>query len=210
MLAGAPGCAEPEPVEVPDGLVLRIVDTGGLIARGDEYKVPAVSLFGDGRLIQADGRELVQHRLTGLGVRRVVRAALAAGLDRPRDLGHPKGIVDAPVTVYTFVTARGSFETMVVAPEEAGDTAAQSRVRQALSTLRKVLRDAESWRGEDVASGREAYQAEGVVVFQWDSRGAGRCVEVTGGDPARGDDVVWEVVRPLLPGESGCADFRRP
>jgi hypothetical protein len=190
LLLAVPGCAAPDPVEVPRGLVLRIVDTGGLITRGAEYKVPAVSLFGDGRLIQVSGQELVQHRLTGRGVQKVMRAALAAGLDRPADLGHPKGIVDAPVTIYTFVTARGRFETVVVAPQEAGDTAGQSRVRQALSTLRKVLRDVDSWRGAEVAGGRE---------------GVPGCVEGLGDA-----DVAWEVVRPLLPGETGCAAFRRP
>jgi hypothetical protein len=214
----------------PSDLVLRVVDTGGLLGPGWEYQLPAISLYGDGLLVLA-GRPVTHRRLTVNGVRRVVRAAVNAGLAKEQDYGTPP-IVDASVSIYTLV-AEKRFENKVIAPSESnGDTAAQSEARQRVRAFRKGLNDLDSWLGDDI--GAPASPGPGPhLVHSYRTTAHGTAIHWPFGDlpdagcrllPAaqaaalpqarpgqlwrEGDDYFVLVIRPLLPDEKGCADIK--
>lgn len=102
-----------------DQLVLRVEDGGGFVAPSYLFaRLPGFSLFGDGTLIQPGAQieiypgpalpAISRQTITEDGVQAILRAALAAGLDRDAsytDLGS-MGIADASTTVFTL-TAGG-------------------------------------------------------------------------------------------------------
>lgn len=152
LLAACSAPGELAPEETPptgaSDLVLRVVDTGGLLGPGSEFRLPALSLYGDGLLV-LPGKPVVHRRLTMAGVRRVVQMAIRAGLTREQDFGTPR-IADAPVTIITVVTSR-RFKTKIVAPFDlGGDSAAQAEARKRVHVFRKALNDLESWLGDDI------------------------------------------------------------
>lgn len=230
------GCAAPDdpfPAGASD-LVLRVVDTGGLLPRGAEFELPALSLYGDGLLILGGdrvSRRVTHRRLSVEGVRRVVRAAVNAGLTKEQDYGAPQ-IVDGPVSIFTVVTSR-RFETTIVAPSElSGDTAAQSEARRRVHAFRKALNDLDSWLGDEIGAATEPGPGQ-YVVFSYRTERQASAVQWLYGDlpdggcrllpaaqmralPAvrpgqlwqQGDNFFVLMLRPLLPDEKGCADIK--
>lgn len=208
-------------------LVLRVFDTGGLVPPGEQFKLPALSLYGDGLLI-LPGKPVMQRRLTVDGMRRVVRAAVNAGLTKEQDFGSPQ-ILDAPVSFFTLVTGE-RFVTTVVAPFILdGENAVQSEARRRVHTFRKALNDLDSWLGDDISPATVpspgpqvvfSYETSGQeTIAQWpyDALQAGGCrVLPTEKVQALGQNMFWHsgdsvyglVMRPLLPDEQSCADIK--
>ena len=239
LVAVVAGCSAPEDVVWPTGpsdLVLRVVDAGGLVSPGWEFQLPTLSLYGDGLLI-ISGKPVVHRRLTVEGVRRVVRAAINAGLTKEQDYGSPQ-ILDAGASIFTLVTSK-RFKTTIVAPSELrGDNPAQTEARRRVHTFRKALKDLDSWLGDDIGPVTSpepsplvvfSYKTSGgpgpVVEWPYDDlltageeQGVGRC-QVLPAEKARalgqstlwrsGDNVFLLVMRALLPDEKSCADIKR-
>lgn len=230
--------ADDQPPTHPDDLVLRVFDTGGLIGAGEHFKLPAVSLYGDGLLVLEHRSDYLvprmqRRRLTLTGVRRVVAAAIDAGLTKRLDLGVPN-IVDAPVSIFTLVTT-DRHVTKVVAPKSVrGYDAAQSEARQRLHTFRKALNDLDSWLGADIAPDDGRFGAHFVYSIKtspveymreerwpFEELAAGKCAILPAerADLLReaksawlwrsGDNVYMVVLRPVLPGERICAEVER-
>lgn len=208
--------------------MLRVFDTGGLVPPGEAFKLPSLSLYGDGLLV-LPGKPVVHRRLTVDGVRRVVQAAVRAGLDRKQDFGSPQ-ILDAPVSFFTLVTGE-RLVTAVVAPFILdGENAAQSEARRRVNTFRKALNDLDSWLGDDIgpaivpepgphlAVGYQTGEQGPSAQWPFDDLRPGQCqvlsaeqVRVLGGNVLwlSGDNVFRVVVRPLLPDEKSCSDINQ-
>jgi hypothetical protein len=100
----------PEPPRDPDALVLRIRFVKGMASPVDR-PVPAVSVYGDGRMVitatdltVTPARQVLkEQRLTGPAYRRVYRDARLAGLGASRTLRGEEQIIDAGPTVVTLV-----------------------------------------------------------------------------------------------------------
>jgi hypothetical protein len=236
------GCSAPEEAGRPTGageLVLRVVDTGGLLPPGTAFRLPAFSLYGDGLLV-LPGSPVVHRRLTADGVRRVVRTAVNAGLTKEQDYGYPQ-ILDAPVTIFTLVTAK-RHETAIVAPFElSGFQPAQSEARRRVHTFRQGLKDMDEWLGDDIGpvtvpepgpqvvfsypssgSATAAPWPYGDLMTMGQEHGAGRCFELPADQAGAlkqrqgmgtlrrsGDNVFLVTMRPMLPEEKSCADIKR-
>jgi len=214
----------------PSDLVLRVVNTGGLVPPGSEFQLPALSLYGDGLLILPGkpAGSVAHLRLTVDGVRRVVRAAVSAGLAKEQDYGSPQ-ILDAPASFFTLVTDK-RHESVVVAPFELSvDNPVQTEARRRVHTFRKALNDLDSWLGDDIGPvttpepgpylvfGYQTSEQGQVVEWPFGELQSSRC-QLLSGEQARvlvrstlwrsGDNVFRLVARPLLPDEKSCADVR--
>src|SRR4051812_1818442 len=75
------------------GLVLRTTTSGGFAGFGGPGSIPDFSLYGDGRAI-VRSPALTEYRLTPRALKRLVTAALDAGLATPRTVDDPK-VADA-------------------------------------------------------------------------------------------------------------------
>lgn len=168
------GCAttQPEPAAIeppptgPNELVFQLVELPGLMPPGQSFKLPRISLYGDGVLVLADTAtnavpRPTQRQLTAAGVRRVVQAATDAGLTSQTDYGTPQ-IADAGASVFTVVTRT----TKVVAPTHVdGVTDAQRAARQRLRSLVNNLADLDTWLGNDIARDSSPYGYAQLAVF---------------------------------------------
>lgn len=232
LLVVATACSAPSD-SWPTGqgeLVLRVVDSGGLVDTSDAYELPEFSLYGDGLLI-LPGKPVVHRRLTVDGVRRVMRAAIHAGLSRRQDFGTPR-IIDAPVSTFTVVTGE-RVQNKVVAPFElSAGNPAQSEARRRVHTFRKGLNDLDSWLGKEIGPAVQPPPGP-YLVYSYRTQGQAPAAQWPYGDlpdggcqllaaervsappeasPGKvwrqGDSFFYVVSRPLLPDEKGCADIK--
>jgi hypothetical protein len=168
------GCAttQPDPAAIdppptgPNELVFQLVELPGLMPPGQSFKLPRISLYGDGALVLADNASTAvphptQRQLTSVGVRRVLQAATDAGLTSQTDYGTPQ-IADAGASIFTVLTT----STKVVAPTHIdGVTDAQRAARQRLRTFVNNLANLEAWLGNDIAKDSSPYSYTQLAVF---------------------------------------------
>jgi hypothetical protein len=223
-------------------LVLRWRMTGGIAGFGGPGTLPEFSLYGDGRAVttprtragsgaMAEQRE---YRLRPEALRRLLREARAAGLDRSRTAGDEL-IPDA----MSLEIAMGASRTRVVQPERhAGD--------RAVAFWKRRLHPA-GWAPGDQAVPERRYEpvrpavlagesppAAGQRVSDWPARrplgrgvhaAGGICTVLTGADrdtairhvakagPGhrwRSGGKVYSVrLRPMLPDERTCRDVAK-
>lgn len=156
---GVPG-ASPTP-GVGGGLVLKIVDGGGLVpAHVPLVRLPSVAIYADGRMITPGpmieiypGPALPNLQVTQLssdGLARVIALARRAGLSGPDRTLQAPGIADAPATIFTAVLDGAVHRTVAVAldSEASLDIPADDRAtRAALVELQQQLVDIRSTPG---------------------------------------------------------------
>jgi hypothetical protein len=171
------GCATTQPEPAPIGppptganeLVFQLVELPGLMPPGQSFKVPRMSLYGDGALVLADIASTAvprptQRQLTTVGVRRFVQAAADAGLTNNTDYGTPQ-IADAGASVFTVVTT-SRLITKVVAPTHVdGVTDPQRDARQRLRSFVNNLANLDTWLGNDIAKDSPPYGYTQLAVF---------------------------------------------
>lgn len=174
MLLSLAGCTtpqpEPPPISTPptgaDDLVFQLVELPGLMPPGQSFKLPRLTLYGDGTLVLTDTASTAiprptQRRLTTAGIRRMVQAATDAGLTGNTDYGTPQ-IADAGASVFTVITRT----TKVVAPTNAdGVTAPQREARQRLRSFVENLANLDTWLGNDIAKESSPYGYAQLAVF---------------------------------------------
>jgi hypothetical protein len=161
----------------PDELVFRLLERPGLAPPGAGLAMPAVSLYGDGRLIVAEPAQGVRNparpsipavrlrRVTPAGVHKIVAAAGEAGLTARVDYGRP-GIVDGPSTTFTLVTDGQRHQTTVSGLSMGADglTSAQQAARTRLRAFAGQLTSLDTWLGGDI--GKDApYAYPRLAVF---------------------------------------------
>ena len=158
-------------------LVLRSESYGGFVPAEQVLgKLPAISVYGDGRVISEGPIPAIYpgpalpnvqvQRITPELVRELVRQGVAAGVRNGTDLGRPS-VQDAPITRITVVTADGPQVVTADALSEAQTddpklTAAQRQARAKLAAFDKTLSGLTTRPG---ASQSSAYEPAGVVVF---------------------------------------------
>lgn len=231
--ASAPSAstASPSPSGEPEGerLVLRWRRTGGVAGVGGPGSVPEFSLYSSGLAItaseQPDSRppdkQLTGYRLRPEALRRLLDGARDAGFGRSHTVGSDR-IADAFVTVVTM----GGATTRIIEPGPPGSAEA--------AFLKRL--DPDGWPPADLAAPPRPYVPERTAVLAgeiggdgadarpWPLGPLGDGVRAAGGVctlaptvkvPGTAPGIVWrsegEVysvrLRPLLPGESSCADL---
>jgi hypothetical protein len=164
---------EPPPIGPPptgaDELVFQLVELPGLMPPGQSFKLPRLSLYGDGTLVLADNASTtvprpIQRKLTAVGVKRVLQATADAGLTSNTDYGTPQ-LADAGASVFT-VAAPTRHTTKVVAPTQIdGVTAPQREARQRLRSLVNNLANLDTWLGTDIAKDSPPYGYAQLAAF---------------------------------------------
>ncbi|MDG6104853.1 hypothetical protein Daura_05115 [Dactylosporangium aurantiacum] len=191
----------------PDELVLRVDVSGGLVPVAMTVtEVPALSVYGDGRVV-TDGPVIeiypgpalpnVQlQRISTAGVAKLVDLAVDAGVGRHADLGMPN-VADAPTTHVMVRTAAGEQVTDAPALGIGEDSlpAAQRAARQRLQRLVESLSDLRSTLGRDAVSEPVPFPASGAaaVAEPWTELGGDQGL-------APQQPVAWP--GPALPGEA--------
>ncbi len=207
------------------GLVLRTTTSGGFAGLGGPGSIPDFSLYGDGRAI-VRGTPLTEYHLTSQALKRLVTAAMDAGLATPRTVDDPR-VADAMYKVITFVSGGRVRTTKVI---QAGGKADPAR-----DFLTKL--NAASWPRTDLTGAPRPYKASHVAVLALPAAGIGPawplsplsagshvgtriCTVLSGADADKAGRIVargaqWRdhgqtfrvTVRPLLPDESGCGSL---
>ncbi|WP_433292211.1 hypothetical protein ACQP2F_27415 [Actinoplanes sp. CA-030573] len=159
--AGAADSRVPESAEVSpaaDDLVLRVESFGGFVpAEQNVGRIPAISIYGDGRLISLGPTTAIYpgpalpniqvQMITPEEVRELVRQGQQAGVRNGTDFGSPN-IADAPQTRVT--AGDQSVSVMALSEAPANDpklTAAQREARTKLSAFVKKLQSLPSASG---------------------------------------------------------------
>jgi hypothetical protein len=164
----------------PADLVLRITSEPGpevLPPYGATY-LPAVSVFGDGRVITYDPRAYVDarpalpavqvHLVSQRAVRDIVQMALDAGVWQ-RDHYPLPLLMDADTTRFTALTNRGRLTTSVYGlGDNAGTMPPDEQVqRQRLGDLRDALLDVTATLGSIDAGPAQPYQPVALAAVVW-------------------------------------------
>lgn len=215
---GVPMAQPSAPADAP---VLRVEDVGGFTTAGASLaRVPAVSVYADGRVIAldldpaADGPPpalppLVQHDVGEAGVARLVALVLDAGIGGEADVGRPN-LADATSTRFSVVVDGETRSTEVYALRESappsdpassdglgggngfddGLTDDQRAERQRLLDLRTALTDVGATLGDEAAGSASPYRPTAMAVL---AEPLG-----TTGDDDDGDPLPWP--GPALPG----------
>jgi len=201
--AGASDSHTTESASVPadaNSLVIRVESFGGFVpAEQNVGRIPAVSVYGDGRLITLGPTSMIyparslpniqQQMLTPEFVQNLVRQGQEAGVRNGADFGSPN-IADAPSTRVTV----GDQSVDVVALSEARPT--DPRLSEAQRTARtKLAAYVKQIKGLTAAEGVAepvAYQPTAVAVL------AHKYVTPQSSDPAA-KPQAW--TGPALPGE---------
>jgi hypothetical protein len=171
-----------------DALVVRTESSGGFVPVDRVVgALPAVSVYGDGRVI-TEGPVLAIYpppalpnvqvqTITPELVQELVRQGLSAGVRNGADLGHPN-VADAPTTRVTVVTADGPQTVTVEALNETSGkdpalTAEQRAARTRLAAYVKKLTGLPSAEGMATPV---AYEPESVAVLArpWTDPGSGQ------------------------------------
>jgi hypothetical protein len=186
VLAAAAGCAA-KPTHgptvtrtyAPDDLVLRVTVQPGMVSPAFRFaRLPAVSVYGDGRVITPAPQPAVypgpalaslqKQQIAPDDVRRLVDLATAAGVGSGQDLGDPV-VADAPTTQFALLANTGVVRTTVVALGMADDDklkAAQRAGRAALRDLLAKLNDLGGALGKPVPPA--AFVPSGVIAVAQD------------------------------------------
>jgi hypothetical protein len=172
--AGAPGeSASPSSVPVPaDQLVLRVEQTGGLAGPAARIgQLPAVSVYGDGRVI-TQGPQIAVYpgpALPNLLVQQASPATVDGLIAKGRevaaaapDLGRP-GVADGTTTRIT-ISGRtiDAYALQEAQPNDPALTPAQQAARAKLSAFVEQLTELPTTKGMPEA---RPYQAEAVAVL---------------------------------------------
>lgn len=246
-----------------DELVLRVDVSGGLVpAAMTVTAVPALSVYGDGRVVTNGpmieiypGPALpnVQvQQISTADVARLVDRAVAAGVGTHGDLGMPN-VADAPTTRVMVRTTAGELvsEARALGIAEEDLPASRRAARKQLQGLVEALTDLPATLGKGAVSASKPFPATGIaaVAAPWAELGGDQglapqqpvawpgpalpgeaypdrpvhCVSATGEQsalifaaagkansrtPWSSAGATWQVtLRPLLPGEAGCADL---
>lgn len=178
----AAGCARenpgtrPVPAFGPDDLVLQVAHYGGFRGMIRSADVPAISVYGDGRVI-TQGPQIEIYpppALPNLQVATISQADLARLVDRASqarvgeklDFGQP-GIADAMSTKFRVRTSEGLQTTDVYALRESESvdnlTAEQKANRQRLVDLLDAVQDLDKTLGDGAVGPQKPYQATAVA-----------------------------------------------
>jgi hypothetical protein len=192
-----------------DEVALRVTHTGGFVQpQSIPARVPAVSIYGDGRVI-TEGPvpaiypgpalpNLQQARISAADVDALVRRALDAGVGAGTDLGQP-AVADAATTRFLVNTGAEVRQTDAYALElpDAGGTltASQQAARKKLADLLAALRDLPATLGAGAVEDQGGYRAKAVAGIATPYVRPENVVEL-GGPPA---PVDWP--GPALPGD---------
>lgn len=190
-----------------DDVVLRVSYVGGFVpAVVIPTRVPAVSVFGDGRVVTEGPQieifpppalpNLQLQTITAKGVDALVKLAAAAGVGASGDFGRPN-VSDMPSTRFVLLTPDGVKTTEVYAlgaDDSASDlTPAQREARAKLRKLLDALGDLPGTLGPDAGSASAPYvpSAIAAVSSAW--------TKPSSNDPVQ-PEIAWP--GPTLPGES--------
>ncbi|WP_327006224.1 hypothetical protein OHA72_02370 [Dactylosporangium sp. NBC_01737] len=191
----------------PDDLVVRVDVSGGLVPVAMTVtEVPALSVYGDGRVVTNGpvieifpGPALpnVQvQQISTADVAKLADRAVDAGVGKQADFGMPN-VADAPTTHVMVRTAAGEQVTDVPAlgiGEESLNNS-QRAARQRIQRLVEALTDLPSTLGKGAVSESKAFPAAGVaaVAVQWAEMGGDQGMQPQA-------PVAWP--GPALPGEA--------
>lgn len=186
VLLAAAGCArtgpgsaptgDPVPAFGPDDLVLQVAHVGGFRGMAGADDIPALSIYGDGRVITLGPQieiypppalpnvQVAMIRQSDLN--RLWDMAKAAKVGEKADFGTPN-IADAMSTRFTLRTESGLVTTEVYALREVDAdpalTADQVANRKRFTDLLDALSDLPKTLGEDAVSPSQAYAATAVA-----------------------------------------------
>jgi len=170
------------PVFGADELVLQLAFVGGFRGDADFGDVPAVSVYGDGRVITL-GPQIEIYPPPALpnvqvatikqaDLQRLLDRARAARIGEERDFGQP-GIADATTARFRLRTSEGLVQTEVYALTESGDasglTEEQQANRRGPAQLMQTMQDLRKTFGADAVGPERPYQAKAVaaVAREW-------------------------------------------
>ncbi|SNT65137.1 hypothetical protein SAMN05421812_12071 [Asanoa hainanensis] len=180
---GAADAASPAPPAAAslgaDEVALRVTYTGGFVTpQSIPGRVPAVSVYGDGRVI-TEGPvaaiypgpalpNLQQARISEADVDALVDRAVAAGVGAGTDLGQP-GVADASTTRFVVTTENGVKQTDAYAlgMADVGGllSPSQAAARQKLADLLAALQDLPATLGTGAVREEGAYQPKSVAAI---------------------------------------------
>ncbi|MEV4536092.1 hypothetical protein AB0J82_19940 [Asanoa sp. NPDC049518] len=162
-----------------DEVALRVTYTGGFVTpQSIPGRVPAVSIYGDGRVI-TEGPvaaiypgpalpNLQQARISEADVDALVERAVAAGVGSGADLGQP-GVADASTTRFVVNTENGIKQTDAYAlgMADAGGmlNASQTAARKKLADLLAALQDLPATLGTGAVREEGGYQAKAIAAI---------------------------------------------
>jgi hypothetical protein len=201
--AGATDTHTTESASVPvgaDSLVIRVESVGGFVpAEQNVGRIPAVSIYGDGRLITEGPRAMIyparslpnlqEQMLTPEFVQDLVRQGKEAGVRNGADFGSPN-IADAPSTRVTV----GDQSVNVVALSEAqpADPRLTAEERAARTKLAAYVKQVKGLTAAEGVAEPVAYQPAAVAVL------ARKYVPPQAAEPA---SKPQEWTGPALPGD---------
>jgi hypothetical protein len=185
VLLAAAGCArtgpgapsgDPVPAFGPDDLVLQVAHVGGFRGMAGTDDIPALSIYGDGRVI-TPGPQIEIYPPPALpnvqvatirpsDLNRLWDKAKAAKVGEKADFGQPN-IADAMSTRFTLRTESGLATTEVYALREVDSdpalTPGQAANRERFVDLLDALSDLPKTLGKDAVSAQKAYAATTVA-----------------------------------------------
>jgi hypothetical protein len=184
VLLTAAGCArdsavssgDPGPAFGPDDLVLQVAYVGGFRGMAGADDIPALSIYGDGRVITLGPQidiypppalpNVQVARISQADLDRLWNAAKQAKVGQKLDFGRPN-VADAPSTRFRLRTESGLETTEVYALRESGPdsglTADQKANRDRLAGLLDALSDLRKTLGKDALSPEKPYAASAVA-----------------------------------------------
>lgn len=223
------GQADPPPAGA-DEFVFQLVQFPGLMGPGGLFQLPRMTLYGDGTLVLGDGDQPTRRQLTTAGVRKVVKAAMDAGLTSQIDYGTPQ-VADGGLSVFTVVT-NTRHTTKVVEPSMLEP---QHAARERLHEFLTNLDDLDTWLNKNITPEPQPYSSAQTAVYAFrqnsgspeqpwpltdlatagEPYSTGRCQIVSGTDLPKAQDTLWRsgnqlyrvMLRPLLPHEHTCRDL---
>lgn len=160
-----------------DGVVLRVAQSGGLVAPDHGPDLPYFTLYGDGRVMTLGpqpaiypGAAMPNVQVAKVGAETVdwfAAEARKAGVDgRERDYGDPP-VADATHTVFHLSDAKGTVDLSVYALNEAdgptGLSAEERANRDRLVAFWRTLTDPEAWPGAHEEKG--LYEPTAVAIY---------------------------------------------
>lgn len=205
--AESPGGTSTATPYAPDDLVLRVDVSGGLLPAGAAVtEVPALSVYGDGRVVSNGPMieifpgpalpNIQVQQISTADVAKLAGRAVDAGIGRETDFGMPN-VADAPTTRVMVRTAAGEQVSGVPALGigEESLSGGQRAARQRIQRLVEALSDLPSTLGKGAVSQSRPFAATGIaaVAVPWTEMGGDQGVQPQ-------TPVAWP--GPALPGEA--------